>query len=143
MIYITLWAELFWDWGPMQDRSRGWDPNSQNGAPFEVLSTLPRVIKQTSVNPVHNSQVCYFNNVWFMFLIFKKNFSFQTTVGPPPSAVLYIFPIVAKHWFSSNHTGPKWFSTHRRTIHPLDAWTYCEWTWTSPVPSTPVLVHRH
>jgi hypothetical protein len=24
----------------------------------------------TSVNPVHNAQVCYFNNVWFMFLVF-------------------------------------------------------------------------
>ncbi len=24
----------------------------------------------TSVNLVHNAQVCYFNNVWFMFLIF-------------------------------------------------------------------------
>ncbi len=24
----------------------------------------------TSVNPVHNAQVCYFNNVWWMFLVF-------------------------------------------------------------------------
>jgi hypothetical protein len=24
----------------------------------------------TSVCPVHNAQVCYFNNVWFMFLVF-------------------------------------------------------------------------
>jgi len=24
----------------------------------------------TSVNPVHNAQVCYFNNVWLMFLVF-------------------------------------------------------------------------
>jgi hypothetical protein len=38
----------------------------------------------TSVGPVHNAQVCYFNNVWLMFLVLKKNFSFQTTVGPPP-----------------------------------------------------------
>jgi hypothetical protein len=30
----------------------------------------------TSVNPVHNAQVCYFNNVWLMFLVFKKYFSF-------------------------------------------------------------------
>jgi len=28
----------------------------------------------TSVNPVHNAQVCYFNNVWLMFLVFLKNF---------------------------------------------------------------------
>jgi hypothetical protein len=25
--------------------------------------------KNTSVCPVHNAQVCYFNNVWFMFLV--------------------------------------------------------------------------
>ncbi len=24
----------------------------------------------TSVNLVHNAQVCYFNNVWLMFLVF-------------------------------------------------------------------------
>jgi hypothetical protein len=34
----------------------------------------------TSVNPVHNAQVCYFNNLWLMFLVFSKNFFFQTTV---------------------------------------------------------------
>jgi hypothetical protein len=39
---------------------------------------------------------------------FKKNFSFQTTIGPPPApVVLYIFPIAAKHWFPSDHTGPE------------------------------------
>jgi hypothetical protein len=27
-------------------------------------------ICQTSVNPVHYAQVCYFNNVWLMFLVF-------------------------------------------------------------------------
>jgi len=32
---------------------------------------------------VHNAQVCYFNNVWLMFLVLEENFSFQTTVGPP------------------------------------------------------------
>jgi len=26
-------------------------------------------INMTSVNPVHNTQVCYFNNVWLMFLV--------------------------------------------------------------------------
>jgi len=36
----------------------------------------------TSVSPVHNARVCYFNNVWSMFVVFKKNFSFQTTVDP-------------------------------------------------------------
>ncbi len=34
----------------------------------------------TSVNPVHNAQVCYFNNVWLMFLVFFLKISFQTTV---------------------------------------------------------------
>ncbi len=28
------------------------------------------IIPTTSVNPVHNAQVCYFNNVWLMFLVF-------------------------------------------------------------------------
>jgi len=26
-------------------------------------------------------------------------------------------------WFPLDHIGPEWFSTRRRTIHPLDAWT--------------------
>ncbi len=42
------------------------------------LSFLPLVLEMasmvlyldTSVNLVHNAQVCYFNNVWLMFLIF-------------------------------------------------------------------------
>ncbi len=47
----------------------------------------------TSVNPVHN-----FNNVWFMFLVFKKKLlSFQTTVGPPllpgSFAFLVLYPV--------------------------------------------------
>jgi hypothetical protein len=119
---------------------------------------------------MHNAQVCYFNNVWLMFLIFLKNFSFQTIVGPPLPRRFFIFfqllpnigfhritlgqsdsaPTGApsihwmpKHRFPSDHTGPKWFSTHQRTIHPLDAWTCCGWTWTFPLPSPPVLVHRH
>jgi len=46
-------------------------------------TTVQRALLCTSVNAVHNAQVCYFNNVWLMFLVFK-NFSFQTTVGPPP-----------------------------------------------------------
>jgi hypothetical protein len=28
------------------------------------------IIIITSVNPVHYAQVCYFNNVWLMFLVF-------------------------------------------------------------------------
>jgi hypothetical protein len=32
--------------------------------------------KTTSLNPVPNAQVCYFNNVWFMFLFLKKTFIF-------------------------------------------------------------------
>jgi len=34
--------------------------------PVSIISTF----MGTSVNPVHNAQVCYFNNVWLMFLIF-------------------------------------------------------------------------
>jgi hypothetical protein len=34
---------------------------------------------------MHNAQVCYFNNVWLMFLVFKKFFFFQITVGTPPT----------------------------------------------------------
>jgi len=34
------------------------------------------------VSPVHYARVCYFNNVWLMFLVFLKNFCFQTTVDP-------------------------------------------------------------
>jgi len=72
------------------------------------------------------------------FWFFKKTFLLKQPLVPPPaSAVLYIFPIAAKHRFPLDHTGPEWFSTHRRTIHPLDAWTCCGWTWTSPVPSPP------
>ncbi len=37
---------------------------------------------------MHNAQVCYFNNVWLMFLAFKKKKSFQTIVGPPPPALV-------------------------------------------------------
>jgi hypothetical protein len=44
------------------------------------------------VNLVHNAQVCYFNNVWLMFLIFKKKISFQTTVDPPPPPWSFAFP---------------------------------------------------
>jgi len=42
---------------------------------------------------------------------------------PLAPMVFYIFPIAVKHRFPSDHTGPEWFSTRRRTIHPLDAWT--------------------
>jgi hypothetical protein len=46
----------------------------------------------TIVNLVHNALVCYFNNVWFMFLVFlKKLLSFQTTVGPPLASIFRIF----------------------------------------------------
>jgi hypothetical protein len=45
---------------------------------------LPLLYRLTSVSPLHNAQVCYFNNVWLMFLVFLKKKSFQTTVGPPP-----------------------------------------------------------
>ncbi len=54
---------------------------------------------------------------------FLKKLFFSNNRWSPPPAVLYIFPIAAKHRFPSNHIGPEWFNTHWRTIHPLDAWT--------------------
>jgi hypothetical protein len=42
---------------------------------------------------MHNAQVCYFNNVWFMFLIFKKNFYFfKQPLVPPSSPRSFTFP---------------------------------------------------
>jgi len=52
---------------------------------------------------MHNAQVCYFNNVWLMFLVFLKNFSFQTTVGPPPRLNPLHFPL----WFFTSSTRPR------------------------------------
>jgi len=39
---------------------------------------------QPLMNPVHNAQVYYFNNVWLMFLVFKKNFFFSNHRWSPP-----------------------------------------------------------
>ncbi len=52
-------------------------------------------LTETIVNPVHNAQVCYFNNVWFMCLVFKKNFYLfkQPLVPPsPPPPRSFAFP---------------------------------------------------
>jgi hypothetical protein len=38
-------------------------------ATFETNACF-QLLCRTSVNPVHNAQVCYFNNVWLMFLVF-------------------------------------------------------------------------
>jgi len=38
-------------------------------SPFSSVNSHSE-LAVTSVNPVHNAQVCYFNNVWLMFLIF-------------------------------------------------------------------------
>jgi hypothetical protein len=43
------------------------EPNKCHGLP--ALPTKVDYIR-TSVNPVHNAHVCYFNNVWLMFLVF-------------------------------------------------------------------------
>jgi len=64
----------------------------------------------------------------------------QSDSAPTGAPSIHWMP---EHQFPSDHIRPEWFSTHRRTIHPLDAWTCCGWTWTSPVPSPPVLAHRH
>jgi hypothetical protein len=48
--------------------------NSLNTFTKESGSSIVKLVL-TSVNPMHNAQVCYFNNVWLMFLIFFfKNF---------------------------------------------------------------------
>jgi hypothetical protein len=83
---------------------------------------------------------------FFIFFQLLLNTSFhQITLGQSDSAPTGAPSIhwIPEHRFPSDHTGPEWFNTHRRTIHPLDAWTCCGWTWTSPVPSPPVLAHRH
>jgi hypothetical protein len=33
----------------------------------DLTASQTTIDKFTSVNPVPNAQVCYFNNVWFMF----------------------------------------------------------------------------
>ncbi len=63
----------------------------------------------------------------------------QSDSAPADAPSIHWMP---KHRFPLDHTGPEWFSTHWRTIHPLDAWTCCGWTWTSPVPSPPMLAHQ-
>ncbi len=83
---------------------------------------------------------------FFIFFQLLLNTSFhRITLGQSDSAPIGAPSIhwTPEHWFPLDHTGPEWFSTHRHTIHPLDAWTCCGWTWTSPVPSPPVLAHRH
>jgi len=50
----------------MDDRTDGWMES--------FISSRHPLLYITSVCPVHNAQVCYFNNVRFMFLVFKKNF---------------------------------------------------------------------
>jgi len=44
----------------------------------------------------------------------------QSDSAPTGAPSIHWMP---EHRFPSDHTGPEWFSTHRRTIHPLDAWT--------------------
>ncbi len=52
--------------------------------PFVSLKTI-------NVNPLHNAHVCYFNNVWFMFLVFKI-FSNNHCSPPPPLPRSFAFP---------------------------------------------------
>jgi hypothetical protein len=94
----------------------------------------------TSVNPVHNAQVCYFNNVWLMFLVFKKNFSFQTTVGPPSSPWSFAFPTPVLYLVDPPRpvrpeSGEGTFRTPGQNLIS----SACP----SPMPSPPVLVHLH
>jgi hypothetical protein len=43
--------------------------NNLVGLPMQITACTITLML-TSVNPVHNAQVCYFNNVWLMFLVF-------------------------------------------------------------------------
>ncbi len=66
------------------------------------------------MNPVHNAQVCYFNNVWLIFWFFKKTFFFkqlsEVTVTDRPSELIYMI---------------------RETLHQIQAlgYTYYESPW--------------
>ncbi len=77
-------------------------------------------INYTSVNPVHNALVCYFNYVWFMFLVLKKNFYLfkQPLVTPPtPARVLYpVDPPKSESIFVklNNEASPKSFPSPSR-----------------------------
>jgi hypothetical protein len=76
-------SSQFWEQGDIAWHLSTMDILHQNGITKHQNITICSI---TNVNPVHNAHVCYFNNVWLMFLVFKKNFSFQTTIGPPPPA---------------------------------------------------------
>jgi hypothetical protein len=63
---------------------------------------------------------------FFIFFQLLLNTSFhRITLGQSDSAPAGAPSIhwMPEHRFPLDHTGPKWFSTHRRTIHPLGAWT--------------------
>jgi hypothetical protein len=47
------------------------------------------LIYGTSLNPMPNAQVCYFNNVWFMFSFFYKTFIFFFNVFSVFIIILY------------------------------------------------------
>jgi hypothetical protein len=59
-----------------------------------------------SVNPVHNAQVCYFNNVWFMFLVLKKKNLFKQPLVPPPSPRSFAFLAPALYPVDAHPPGP-------------------------------------
>ncbi len=52
----------------------GWMDDCTDLREASLFARICRHSSFTSVCPMHNAQVCYFNNVWFMFLVFKKNF---------------------------------------------------------------------
>jgi len=51
----------------------------------ETEKSFRKKIIIISVNPVHNAQVCYFNNVWLMFLVFSKKLFFSNNRWSPPA----------------------------------------------------------
>jgi hypothetical protein len=71
------------------EEKRSWEPYSAVGRKITYKVNFSVFKNKTSGNPVHNAQVCYFNNVWFMFLIFFfLNYFFkQPMVPPPPQSV--------------------------------------------------------
>ncbi len=46
------------------------DPKANSQSTFQITEGISFFSIFTSVNLMHNAQVCYFNNVWLMFLVF-------------------------------------------------------------------------
>jgi hypothetical protein len=52
------------EFSSLSDGIHGWMTGRMDEKSFRTTTSF--IICNTSVNPVPNAQVCYFNNVWFM-----------------------------------------------------------------------------